>query len=548
MLKKIVYDETPVKVQIFELGSYPWHFHYDIQICYILAGEVELKLTYGYYHLKENDLHFIHSEDIHGFKSLTEKSNIILLSFDIEYFSALFPNLSNQVFSIHSQGETAISPSQALLRRQIFSLVLKSQTDACHCQEVLTESAVELLETLYKDFRNFMITDDRGWEHRVTHDVFQIDRISRIIAYIYANCNYKISLSAIADSENINAFYLSHLFQRFVGKSFREFLNMTRVETSEYELLSTDKAISKIALDVGFSNYNYYIDAFKKWFGMHPRDYRQAFRHQTIPYEAANVRELQLDEVMSLIEKDFSRVTVLENTGPQRQHITIDLSAEQQTNTPLLGEQENLFLSGLSSQLFSHLLAAKTKKNENPAQLYHRSSPQKYCIALLNKAVRNKSLALPHLQTIDTAMNKNGLFAINGMKKPLYYLCMFWLSLYENMVKAKPGYIVTQGTDGCRILAFNDDPFVSKDLNFNFSNITTSYKVTEKLLTASSSCIDYWCQLNFQDPVSQEDYECIEQMTVPGVSFRIVPSTKNYQHSLLLAPLDIAYLQFTRIP
>ena len=93
---------------------------------------------------------------------------------------------------------------------------------------------------------------------------FQTDRISRIICYVYENYSSKISLAAIAAEENINTYYLSHLFQRFVGKSFRDFINMSRVEMSEYEILATDKAISKIALDTGFSNYSYYIDAFIK--------------------------------------------------------------------------------------------------------------------------------------------------------------------------------------------------------------------------------------------------------------------------------------------
>lgn len=548
MLEKIVYDNgIPVKVQIFELGSYPWHFHFDIQICYVLSGEVELKLTYGYYHIKENGIHFIHSEDIHGFKSLTAKSKIILISFDIEYFSTLFPNLGNQVFSIHSNDPDTIYTKQALLRRQIFSLVLKSREKQEHYRQVLIESAMEILKTLYNDFRNFMITDNKFWEHRSTHDVFQIDRISRIIAYIYANYNCKISLSAIAAKENMNTFYLSHLFQRFVGASFREFLNMTRAEISEYDLLATDKAISKIALDVGFSNYNYYVEAFKKWFGMHPKDYRRNFRNRTIEFAKPIGRPLSLDTVMELIEKDFSKITVLESSNPRRKHITLDLTPLQECGHASAEKPSDSLLGEISANLFEYVKEAKrtTEKSDNPAQLYHRAFPQEHCISLLKKAVRKRDLTLPQLQILDTPKNKNGIFAVNGMKKPLYYLYMFWLDLYGFIAEAGPGYIATKGSQGYSILAFNTDPLISVDITFNFANIAKSHKLTQRLLSASCSCIDYWCQLNFQNPISQKDYACIEQMTVPRVSFQVVPSTKNYQHSLLLAPLDIAHLQFT---
>lgn len=548
MLEKIPYDgDIPVKVQIFQLGHYPWHFHSDIQICYVLSGEVELKLTYGYYHVKANGIHFIHSEDIHGFRSLTEISKIILLSFDIEYFSTLFPNLGNQVFSIHSSDPDIIHTNQALLRRQIFSLVLKSHEEHPNRRQLMIESATEILKTLYHDFRNFMINDDKFWEHRGTHDIFQIDRISRIIAYIYANYNCKISLSAIAADENMNTFYLSHLFQRFVGASFRDFLNMTRAEISEFELLSTNKALSKIAMDVGFSNYNYYVESFRKWFGMHPKDYRAKFREHTIDYVKPEERTLPLDAVMDLIEKDFSRITVLENSNPKRKHITVDLSLSSYSASPSERKEEDVFFSKISGQLFEHVLAVQKSagRNEDPAQLYHRSFPQEYCVSLLKKAVQNKELALPHLQVVDTAKNKNGLFAINGMKKPLYYLCMFWLDLFEQIADAGPGYLVTRNGEDCSILAFNEDPLVCVDMTFNFANIVNSHKLTQKLLPASSSCIDYWCQLNFQNPIQPQDYQSIEQMTVPKVSFRIVPGTKNYQHSLILEPFDIAHLRFT---
>ena len=146
----------------------------------------------------------------------------------------------------------------------------------------INDCATEIFKTLYKDFRNFRIGEDKLSEYRISHDSFQIDRISRIICYIYENYNSKISLAAIAADENINAYYLSHLFQRFVGKSFRDFINMTRVEMSEYEILATDKAISKNSARRRFSNYNYYIDAFIKWFGMHPKKYRNEFRAETI--------------------------------------------------------------------------------------------------------------------------------------------------------------------------------------------------------------------------------------------------------------------------
>ena len=43
MLREIEYEkDLPVKVQVLQIQQCPWHIHDDIQIIYVLEGEVEL--------------------------------------------------------------------------------------------------------------------------------------------------------------------------------------------------------------------------------------------------------------------------------------------------------------------------------------------------------------------------------------------------------------------------------------------------------------------------------------------------------------------------
>ena len=68
-----------------------------------------------------------------------------------------------------------------------------------------------------------------------------IERISRIINYVYANHKNKVTFEDIAEREHLNPFYLSHLIKDYMGISFQEFLCFARVEMSEIPLLETDK-------------------------------------------------------------------------------------------------------------------------------------------------------------------------------------------------------------------------------------------------------------------------------------------------------------------
>ena len=52
MLKKIDYEDgLPVKLEVCTIGQYPWHTHNDIQIVYVLEGEIEIKIAYARYTL-----------------------------------------------------------------------------------------------------------------------------------------------------------------------------------------------------------------------------------------------------------------------------------------------------------------------------------------------------------------------------------------------------------------------------------------------------------------------------------------------------------------
>ncbi len=553
MKKSIDYtDNIPVRADIIEFGNYPWHMHTnDIQICYVLSGEARMKFTYGYYHLKENHIHFIHSYDIHGFQSLNGKCKMLVLSFDLDHFSEKFPNLGAQIFSVRSISADTFYTHQATLRKQIFSLAIKLMRDEKKQNNYknINDCAAEIFKTLYRDFRNFRIGEDKLSEYRISHDSFQIDRISRIICYIYENYSSKISLAAIAAEENINAYYLSHLFQRFVGKSFRDFINMTRAEMSEYEILATDKAISKIALDAGFSNYNYYIDAFIKWFGMHPKKYRNEFRSETILEKDPDCTHISLHDAMPLIEKELSKIEISDDIpDAKKTHISLNLSLKLSDRKNSAFIRSGSFMNEISERLFTHVLDihGAVNKNITPSDFYNRHMPHEYCIELLDAAVRKKDLSLENFQIIDTAENKNGLFTINGMKKPLYYLHMFWFELFEDLIDCGPGYIVTRSSEDYSIIVFNDSPMLQSEMIFDFNNVSRKHKLTQKILSASHSCISYWQQLDFTPDIDQEDYRCIENMTIPETSFRIVPGMKNYQHIARLEPMDIAHIKFFR--
>jgi len=92
--------------------------------------------------------------------------------------------------------------------------------------------------------------------------------------------------------EHLSTFHLSHLIRRYTGMSFRDFLCFARVERSEIPLLDTNKKISQISKEVGFSTTAYYEKFFCKWYGHSPQVHRDSYQ----PLVMSIVNPEQLDD------------------------------------------------------------------------------------------------------------------------------------------------------------------------------------------------------------------------------------------------------------
>ncbi|MBR5087820.1 MAG: helix-turn-helix domain-containing protein [Ruminiclostridium sp.] len=88
----------------------------------------------------------------------------------------------------------------------------------------------------------------------------------------YMNCD--ISLSSVADDVGLSPSYLSMLFKKETGLNFSEHLTRHRIAKAKELLCCTSKMVYEVAYDVGFSDYRYFSQIFKKYTGMTPRQFQ----------------------------------------------------------------------------------------------------------------------------------------------------------------------------------------------------------------------------------------------------------------------------------
>jgi len=91
---------------------------------------------------------------------------------------------------------------------------------------------------------------------------------------LIATWNETYSASYLAREAGIGVGRLSRLFKRSVGCTIPQFRNRLRMEKAVEMLKTTDKAITTIALECGFTNLTHFYRVFREAHGKGPREFR----------------------------------------------------------------------------------------------------------------------------------------------------------------------------------------------------------------------------------------------------------------------------------
>lgn len=132
-------------------------------------------------------------------------------------------------------------------------------------------------EQLKKHFAQDIDTIRRElWEKSDSMRRLTVAKAKAIIEAEYGD--ESLSLASVANRLNISYGYLSTIFTKTEGRSFKSYLVEIRMEKARTLLLSRNYRIYEIAEMVGYKNPRYFTDAFKKYYSYSPAEYIARFR------------------------------------------------------------------------------------------------------------------------------------------------------------------------------------------------------------------------------------------------------------------------------
>lgn len=102
--------------------------------------------------------------------------------------------------------------------------------------------------------------------------------IERVIKYIKENLTEDLSLEKLSALAGFSPIYFHNSFKSATGMTVREYVEEQRIKKAVNILVTTDKTLTSVAYECGFSSQSYFSYAFKRKMKLTPREYvKQVF-------------------------------------------------------------------------------------------------------------------------------------------------------------------------------------------------------------------------------------------------------------------------------
>lgn len=106
-----------------------------------------------------------------------------------------------------------------------------------------------------------------------------------LIDYINTNIRKNLKISDIATTFGYNEKYLSHRFSEITGTPLKQYIIKAKIDSANFLLSDTNNSISQIALELGFSDNHNFARVYKKYTGLTPSEYRNAYSKRLMNHD-----------------------------------------------------------------------------------------------------------------------------------------------------------------------------------------------------------------------------------------------------------------------
>jgi AraC-like DNA-binding protein len=191
----------------------------------------------------------------------------VLLSF-IGKDKELRPELRHLIRQPHQQYYTRVGTTSPAMQRVLWQ-ILRCPYQGITKRMYLEVKALEVVALVLEDEKEMQ----QGRQSLQTFKPDYIDRIYRAREILLQNLHQPLSLTDLAQQVQLNDYSLKRGFRQVFSKTVFGYLHDYRMKQASQLLMSGEMKVNEVMQMVGFCDRKYFAAAFRKKFGVNPRDY-----------------------------------------------------------------------------------------------------------------------------------------------------------------------------------------------------------------------------------------------------------------------------------
>ena len=227
----------PFKLFLFEgsEGNYrrDKHWHRSVEIFAVCGGSLRFYIDERPWDLAEDEFMIVNSNEIHSVDSPLPNETIVLQ-----------------------------------IPLKMFELYRAYMEKSCGYDMKMKSIFYNIMYYLVKEYRLTEVDQEFMRKNK------NLTRLSAITSYMKDNYAGELSLEEVARVFGYSPTYLSRMFRKYAGISFKDYVQSIRLGYALKELENSAYNITEIALRNGFSGSKALARAFQKKYGMLPSEYR----------------------------------------------------------------------------------------------------------------------------------------------------------------------------------------------------------------------------------------------------------------------------------
>ena len=240
------------------------HFHQEIEVVYVLEGELLITLGNENHTIKKDDICIILPNSIHNLFTHTHSKTFVAKLYPVIDLNNI--KLTQNIFNIDS-------PIYEELKECLSNIIKENKFKTDGYELAVNINASNLILMILRNIEHCKI--DSRTKSLLLHEG---DFLNQVDKFLDEHTSNDITLAEIAEKLNYTKSYFCRQFKKIAGVTFWEYYTMYRLElATELIKTSANMNMTSIAYNSNFRNVRSFNNAFNKYYHCTPSEYKKIF-------------------------------------------------------------------------------------------------------------------------------------------------------------------------------------------------------------------------------------------------------------------------------